>query len=97
FIDGQYVDALDGATFETNDPATGDKIGDVAKADRADAQRAIEAARKAFDDVPGAASSFRWFARMAEEQPDEVELEGSPFPPSQNWKRYEPYGVTTGI
>jgi aldehyde dehydrogenase (NAD+) len=145
FINGEYVDAQGGETFETSDPGTGQKIGDVAKAGREDAQRAIQAARTAFDegpwpkmsgkergaklnqiadildskaekfaemeardgggtikkatfaDVPGASSSFRWFARMAEEQPDEVEVPGTPFPPSQNWIRYEPYGVTTGI
>ena len=52
FIDGEYVDALSGETFETNDPATGQKIGDVAKGGREDAVRAIEAARKAFDEGP---------------------------------------------
>jgi hypothetical protein len=48
-------------------------------------------------DVPGAASAFEWFAKMAEEQPDRVELPGSPFPASQNYLRYEPVGVCTGI
>ena len=34
---------------------------------------------------------------MAETQPDEVTLEGSPFPASENTVRYEPMGVCTGI
>ncbi len=48
-------------------------------------------------DIPGAAGAFEWFARMADEQPEQIELPGSPFPPSQNYVRWEPYGVCTGI
>lgn len=48
-------------------------------------------------DVPGASGAFRWFARMAEEQPDKVELSGGPFPVSNNYVLYEPHGVCTGI
>ncbi len=48
-------------------------------------------------DVPGAVSAFEWFARMAEERPDREDLPGSPFPASQNYLRYEPIGVCTGI
>jgi acyl-CoA reductase-like NAD-dependent aldehyde dehydrogenase len=52
FIDGAWVDAQSGETFPTYAPSTGEKITDVAKAGREDAQRAVEAARRAFDDGP---------------------------------------------
>ena len=52
FIDGAWVDAQSGETFPTYAPSTGEKIADVAKAGREDAQRAVQAARKAFDDGP---------------------------------------------
>ena len=52
FIDGAWVDAQSGETFPTYAPSTGEKIADVAKAGRDDAQRAVQAARKAFDDGP---------------------------------------------
>jgi aldehyde dehydrogenase (NAD+) len=52
FINGEWVDAQSGETFPTYAPSTGEKIADVAKAGREDAQRAVEAARKAFDDGP---------------------------------------------
>ncbi len=52
FIDGEYVDAIAGETFTTTDPATGQAIGEVAKAGREDSVKAIEAARKAFDEGP---------------------------------------------
>lgn len=49
FIDGQFVNAADGATFESIDPGTGMPIATVAKAGTADAEAAIAAARRAFD------------------------------------------------
>ncbi len=52
FIDGAWVDAQSGETFPTYAPSTGEKIADVAKAGRDDAARAVQAARKAFDDGP---------------------------------------------
>ena len=49
-IDGQMVDAASGETFETVSPATNEVIGRVAKAGKEDVDRAVAAARKAFDD-----------------------------------------------
>jgi len=57
FINGAWVDAQSGETFPTYAPSTGEKIADVAKAGRDDAQKAVEAARKAFDDGPWAKMS----------------------------------------
>ncbi len=49
-IDGQMVDAASGETFETVSPATNEVVGRVAKAGPEDVDRAVAAARKAFDD-----------------------------------------------
>lgn len=49
FIDGKWVEALSGKTFTTPNPATGAPLATVAEGDRADIDRAIRAARKAFD------------------------------------------------
>jgi aldehyde dehydrogenase (NAD+) len=49
FINGEFVDAADGKTFETIDPGTESPIATVAQAGKADAEAAIAAARKAFD------------------------------------------------
>ncbi|HKU37864.1 MAG TPA: aldehyde dehydrogenase family protein [Polyangiales bacterium] len=48
-IDGKLVHAESGATFANVNPATEEKLGDVADASRADMRRAIAAARRAFD------------------------------------------------
>lgn len=52
FIDGKYVDAVSGKTFDSVNPATGEVIAKVAEADYADVDLAVKAARKAFDEGP---------------------------------------------
>jgi betaine-aldehyde dehydrogenase len=49
FIDGQWVDAESGKTFQTPNPATGETLAEVAEGDKADIDKAVQAARKAFD------------------------------------------------
>ncbi|KAJ9708703.1 hypothetical protein PVL29_000630 [Vitis rotundifolia] len=51
-INGQFVDAASGKTFETLDPGTGNVIANVAEGDAEDVNRAVLAARKAFDEGP---------------------------------------------
>ncbi|XVF54151.1 hypothetical protein PTKIN_Ptkin05aG0157500 [Pterospermum kingtungense] len=51
-IDGKFVDAASGKTFPTNDPRTGEVITHVAEGDAEDINRAVAAARKAFDEGP---------------------------------------------
>ena len=51
-IGGAWVDAESGQTFETRNPATEELIADVARAGKADADRAVRAARSAFEDGP---------------------------------------------
>uniref|UniRef100_A0A0D3BGE3 Aldehyde dehydrogenase domain-containing protein n=1 Tax=Brassica oleracea var. oleracea TaxID=109376 RepID=A0A0D3BGE3_BRAOL len=51
-IDGNFVDAASGKTFPTIDPRTGEVIADVAEGDAEDIDRAVKAARKAFDEGP---------------------------------------------
>jgi aldehyde dehydrogenase (NAD+) len=48
FIDGQWVEALSGATFRTINPATEEPITDVAEGRAEDIDRAVQAARRAF-------------------------------------------------
>jgi betaine-aldehyde dehydrogenase len=49
FIDGQFVDAESGKTFKSPNPATGETFAEVAEADKADVDKAVAAARKAFE------------------------------------------------
>jgi len=52
FINGQWTDAASGKTFETPNPATGATLANVAEGDAEDIDRAVQAARKAFDEGP---------------------------------------------
>src|SRR4026208_1174700 len=49
FIDGQWVDSESGKTFKTPNPATGETLAEVAEADNADIDKAVAAARRAFE------------------------------------------------
>jgi len=49
FINGKYVNAVDGKKFETINPATGEKICDVAKCNYKVVNLAVKASRKAFN------------------------------------------------
>jgi aminomuconate-semialdehyde/2-hydroxymuconate-6-semialdehyde dehydrogenase len=49
FIDGEYVDALSGETFESINPATNEKLTLVANGSESDAKRAIQSAKTAYD------------------------------------------------
>jgi len=48
FIDGRYLDAASGATFDTINPATGKLLARVAAGDQEDVNRAVSSARAAF-------------------------------------------------
>jgi acyl-CoA reductase-like NAD-dependent aldehyde dehydrogenase len=49
FINGEQVDAAGGATFETYNPATNQVLAQVAQAGKEDVDRAVAAARAAFE------------------------------------------------
>ena len=48
FIDGKWETASSGRTFDSCNPANGEKLGEAADADRSDAERAVRAAQEAF-------------------------------------------------
>lgn len=49
FIDGKWTDAYSGKTFKTYNPGTGEVNAVVAEAGKKDVDRAVQAARKAFE------------------------------------------------
>jgi 4-(gamma-glutamylamino)butanal dehydrogenase len=49
FIDGKFVKAATGKTFVTENPATGQPLARIAEGDAADVDRAVRAARRAFE------------------------------------------------
>src|SRR5450631_175133 len=51
-INGKWVDAASGKTFPTYNPATGEVLSRVAEGDKEDVNRAVKAARAAFETGP---------------------------------------------
>jgi aldehyde dehydrogenase (NAD+) len=51
-IDNKWVDSVSGKTFETLNPSTGGVIANVAEGDSADIDKAVKAARRAFETGP---------------------------------------------
>ncbi len=52
FINGKWVEAASGKTFPSYNPATGEVLANVAEGDREDIDRAVKAARAAFETGP---------------------------------------------
>jgi len=50
FVGGEWVDAAEGETMEVINPATGETIAEVPRGSQADVDRAVEAAKKAFEE-----------------------------------------------
>lgn len=51
-IGEQWLDAADGATMSVRNPATAEILSEVPRAAKADVDKAVQAARQAFDDSP---------------------------------------------
>src|SRR5208282_5797270 len=69
-INGKWVNAASGKTFPTYNPATGEVLANVAEGDAEDINRAVAAARAAFDTGPwskiGAAERGNMIWRLAD-------------------------------
>ncbi|NUT85131.1 aldehyde dehydrogenase [Pseudomonas corrugata] len=79
FINGEFRDALSGKTFITTNPATGEKLAEVAACDTHDVDVAVAAAKQAFEDgrwhklSPGARKQVLLrFAQLLEDNAHEL-------------------------
>ncbi|MFD9221134.1 aldehyde dehydrogenase family protein [Streptomyces sp. NPDC060064] len=77
FIDGEFTDAADGKVFKTVSPSTEEVLAEVARAGAEDVDRAVKAARKAFEKwsaLPGSERSKYLFriARIIQERSREL-------------------------
>ncbi|WP_282695775.1 aldehyde dehydrogenase family protein [Streptomyces sp. CC208A] len=77
FIDGEFTDAADGKVFKTVSPSTEEVLSEIAQAGEADVDRAVKAARKAFEKwsaLPGSERAKYLFriARIIQERSREL-------------------------
>lgn len=78
-IDGKWVDAESKKTFDTYNPATDEVIAKVAEGGKADIDKAVKAARKAFDEGPWRKMSSAERARLLYRLADEIEKRADEF------------------
>jgi betaine-aldehyde dehydrogenase len=74
FVDGEHVDPAEGRSEPILNPATGEQIATAPLSDAADVDRAVRAARRAFDDWSGATPGER--SRALLKLADAVEAHG---------------------
>jgi aldehyde dehydrogenase (NAD+) len=77
FIDGEWVDAGSGETFETTSPATGEVLGVFPRSSAEDVDRAVEAAKAAYEEwrltpAPKRGEILFRFGQLLAERKDEV-------------------------
>ena len=78
-INGKWVDAASGKTFPTYNPATGEVLAQIAEGDREDINRAVAAARAAFDSGPWSKITPSERGRLIWKLADLVEKHGEEF------------------
>ena len=64
YINGKFVEAVSGKTFDTMNPATGEVLAKVAEAGAEDIDLAVKAARKAFEEGPWSRMSAAQRSRL---------------------------------
>jgi aldehyde dehydrogenase (NAD+) len=79
FVGGEWVDAASGDTFESRSPATGELIGVFPRSGPEDVDRAVEAARAAYEEwrlvpAPARGEILYRFGALVREHKDELAL-----------------------
>ena len=79
FVGGEWVDAVSGETFESTSPATGELIGTFPRSGPEDVDRAVEAAREAYETwrlvpAPARGEILYRFGALVREHKDELAL-----------------------
>ncbi|KDP26565.1 hypothetical protein JCGZ_17723 [Jatropha curcas] len=90
-INGQFVDAASGKTFPTLDPRTGEVIAHVAEGDVEDINRAVSAARKAFDEGPWPKMTAYERSRIMLRFADLLEMHNDEIAALETWDNGKPY------
>jgi aldehyde dehydrogenase (NAD+) len=92
-INNEWQAAASGKTFPTINPATEAKIADVAEADKADVDRAVAAARRAFDEGPWSKMSAADRGRLLYKLADLVDANKKELAALETLDNGKPYGV----
>ncbi|KAM6569923.1 hypothetical protein CsatB_017908 [Cannabis sativa] len=90
-INGHFVDAASGKTFPTYDPRSGEVLAHVAEGDAEDIDRAVAAARKAFDEGPWPKMTAYERSRVLLRFADLVEKHNDEISALESWNNGKPF------
>lgn len=96
-INGKFVDAASGKTFPTLDPRTGEVIAHVAEGESEDVDRAVAAARKAFDEGPWPKMTAYERSRILLRFADLLEEHNDELAALETWDSGKPYEQSAKI
>ncbi|KAF7809282.1 aldehyde dehydrogenase family 2 member B7, mitochondrial-like [Senna tora] len=96
-IDGKFVDSASGKTFPTLDPRTGEVIAHVAEGDHEDVDRAVVAARKAFDEGPWPRMTAYERQKILLRAADLIEKHNDELATLETWDNGKPYAQAAQI
>ncbi|XP_028754408.1 aldehyde dehydrogenase family 2 member B7, mitochondrial isoform X1 [Neltuma alba] len=96
-INGKFVDAASGKTFPTLDPRTGEVIAHVAEGDSEDVDRAVVAARKAFDEGPWPRMTAYERQKILLRAADLIEKHNDELATLETWDNGKPYAQAAQI
>jgi phenylacetaldehyde dehydrogenase len=92
-IDGEWVTAASGKTFTTYDPSTEEPLAEVAAGDKADVDRAVRAARRAFEGGPWRRMTASERGRALWKLADLIESHGEEFAQLETLDNGKPISV----
>ncbi|KAJ6823063.1 aldehyde dehydrogenase family 2 member B7, mitochondrial-like [Iris pallida] len=90
-IDGKFVDSASGKTFPTLDPRSVEVIAHVAEGDTEDINRAVLAARKAFDEGPWPRMTAYERSRILLRAADLIEKHNDEIAALESWDSGKPF------
>ncbi|XP_073019445.1 benzaldehyde dehydrogenase, mitochondrial-like, partial [Primulina eburnea] len=96
-INGKFVEASSGKTFPTLDPRNGEVIAHVAEGDAEDINRAVAAARKAFDEGPWPKMTAYERCKIILRFADLVEKHNDEIAALETWDNGKPYEQSAKI
>ncbi|KAJ4754133.1 Aldehyde dehydrogenase [Rhynchospora pubera] len=96
-IDGKFVDSASGKTFPTLDPRTGEVIAHVQEGDAEDVNRAVRAARKAFDEGPWPKMTAYERSRILLRFADLLDKHNDELAALETWDNGKPYEQAANI
>src|SRR5512138_2462861 len=95
-INNRWMEAASGRTFSTVNPSSGEEICRVAEADKADVDRAVKAARQAFDRGPWRRMAASERGRLLNKLADLIEKNADELARLESLDNGKPYKVALG-